>query len=72
MKELQLEKDQRLRDQELEQLRLAREAEEAKIQKLLSEIQINEEHPYRVARRECFNECHTTAYRGCNNNWCIC
>ncbi|GFR05059.1 hypothetical protein TNCT_384751 [Trichonephila clavata] len=70
-KELQLEKDQRVRDQELERLRLAREAEEAKIQKLLSEIQIDKEHPYRVARRECFNECrqkehdcYPTAYKG--------
>ncbi|CAL1288888.1 unnamed protein product [Larinioides sclopetarius] len=57
LKEERFARDQRLQDHDLEQLRIARETEEAKIQNLLAEMKIDNEHPYRVIRRKYFDEC---------------
>ncbi|GBM22807.1 hypothetical protein AVEN_226477-1 [Araneus ventricosus] len=57
LKEERFARDQRLQDHDLEQLQIAREAEEAKVRNLLAEMKIDNEHSYRVARRKYFDEC---------------
>ncbi|XP_035213430.1 cilia- and flagella-associated protein 53-like [Stegodyphus dumicola] len=51
-KEEKLKAENLLRDKELEALARQRELQEARIQKLLSDITISNEHPYRIHRRE--------------------
>lgn len=54
MKQEELERQKMKRDMELELLRRDREAENRKIQELLAEVKIDNEHPFRaMAKRIC-------------------
>ncbi|XP_054717423.1 cilia- and flagella-associated protein 53-like [Uloborus diversus] len=51
-KEQKIEQDELKKRMELERIRREREQEEAKIEKLLMEMKIDREHPYRTRRKE--------------------
>ncbi|GIX66622.1 TPH domain-containing protein [Caerostris darwini] len=56
-KEDRMADEKRFLDSELDRLRTAREEEEVKIKNLLQEVEIDNQHPYRVIRREKFDDC---------------
>ncbi|KAG8184878.1 hypothetical protein JTE90_016989 [Oedothorax gibbosus] len=57
IKKKKLEEEMNLNNTEIQKLLEAQEEEDIKVRHLVAEMKIDHEHPYRIARRQFFNDC---------------